>query len=140
MSLTILIILAGGAMGVLLMIAFAFSGPSQGKALKRRMELIKERHAEGVLAASANAQIRKLFSNRGKVDSFASTLIPKPALLRKRLEQTGRPWTLVQYAAWSAGLVIAVAVLMLFKGAPWYLALVFGCSSALGCRTWSSAR
>ena len=49
------------------------------KALKRRMELIKERHGEGdVLAANAQAQIRKLMAARAsRIEGFASTLIPE---------------------------------------------------------------
>ena len=69
----------------------AFSGPSAGKAVKRRLELLKERHADGVLAANAQAQIRKLMAQRqSRAEGIASTLLPKPALLRKRLEQTGK--------------------------------------------------
>ena len=69
------------------------------------MELVKERHADGVLAANAQAQIRKLMAARAsRVEGFASTLIPKPALLRKRLEQTGKDITLGKYAMASLGL------------------------------------
>jgi tight adherence protein B len=54
------------------------------------MELVKERHAEGVTAA-AQAQIRRLMSSRPSgFEGFASQIIPRPALLRKRLEMTGR--------------------------------------------------
>ena len=74
------IILAIGILGVLLLGGKALSGPNPRKAAKRRMELLKERHADGVLAANAQAQIRKLMAARaGRVESFASTLIPKPA-------------------------------------------------------------
>ena len=82
MMLTIMLALA---MGAVLLLFTAFKGSSQSKALKRRMELLKERHAESVLTANANAQIRKLMQARdSRVESMASTLIPKPALLRKR--------------------------------------------------------
>jgi tight adherence protein B len=85
-----------------------------------------------VLAASANAQIRKLVANRGRVESFASTLIPKPALLRQRMERTGKTWTLGQYALWSIGLFVAFAGLLTLKSAPWYLALGVGLFASLG--------
>ena len=80
------IMLALLTVGMLFLIYTAMSGPSPSKALKRRMELVKERHADGALAANAQAQIRKLFAQRGgnRIEGFASTLIPKPALLRKR--------------------------------------------------------
>jgi tight adherence protein B len=124
--------LALSVLAALFMIGTAFSGPNASKALKRRMELVKERHADGVLAASANAQIRKLFANRGRVESFASTLIPKPALLRQRMERTGKTWTLGQYALWSIGLFVAFAGLLTLKSAPWYLALGVGLFASLG--------
>ena len=47
------IILAIGILGVLLLGGQALSGPNPRRSLKRRMELIKERHADGILAANA---------------------------------------------------------------------------------------
>ena len=90
------LIVIAGMVGVAFLLLQAFSGPSASKAVKRRMELLKERHAEGALAANAQAQIRRLFAQRGgsRIESFASTLVPKPALLRKRLEMTCKEFTL----------------------------------------------
>ena len=117
-------IIAIGLLGVLFMLFHAFRGPSAAKAAKRRMELLKERHAEGVLAANAQAQIRKLMANRaGRIEGFASSLIPRPALLRKRLEQTGKSWTLGKYAMTSIGIIVVVAAGMMIRGAPFLLAL-----------------
>ena len=88
----------------------AMRGPSAAKSVKRRMELIKERHGD-TIAGNAQAQIRKLFANRGnKLESYASTLIPKPALLRKRLEQTGKDITLGKYALVCIGVMAVVAI------------------------------
>ena len=122
-----IIILAVGILGALLLGGQAFSGPNPRKAQKRRMELIKERHADGVLAANAQAQIRKLMAARAsRVEGIFSTLIPKPALMRKRLEQTGKPITLGKYAMTSLGLGLFVAALAMLKGAPFLLALFVG--------------
>ena len=78
------LILAGGG-GALLLAFFAMQGPSASKALKRRIELVKERHGD-VIAGNAQAQIRKLMAQRAsRIEGYASTLIPKPALLRRRL-------------------------------------------------------
>ena len=76
----------------------AARGPSSAKTLKRRIEMVKERHGD-VIAANAQAQIRKLFANRStsQIEGIASTIIPKPALLRKRLEMTGRDIALSKY-------------------------------------------
>ena len=65
-------------------------GPSAAATVKRRIELIRERHDDPI-AGNAQAQIRKLFAQRAsRMEGYASTLIPKPALLRKRLEMTGK--------------------------------------------------
>ena len=135
MMLTIMLALAMGA--VLLLLFTAFKGPSQSKALKRRMELLKERHAESVLTANANAQIRKLMQARdSRVESMASTLIPKPALLRKRLDQTGKQISLGKYAIISIGLWLFIGSILLIKGLPWYLAFIVGTFVALGVPHW----
>src|SRR5690349_17256344 len=94
-----------GAVVALGLAYMAMRAPSAGKAVKRRMELIKERHGD-IIAGNAQAQIRKLFSERAtKWEGYASTLIPKPALLRKRLEQTGKEISLGRYV------IICIAVL-----------------------------
>ncbi|QDP20165.1 type II secretion system F family protein [Sphingomonas xanthus] len=123
-----IIIIAVGVLGVLLMGGKALGGPNPAKSAKRRMELVKERHAEGgVLAANAQAQIRKLMAARAsRMDSWASTLIPRPALMRKRLEQTGKSISLVKYLTSSLGLAAFVAALLMIKGAPFLLAFFAG--------------
>src|SRR5688500_19275405 len=103
------IIIAVGLLCVLFTLFAAFRGPNVGKAAKRRVELIKERHTESILAANAQAQIRKLMAARqGSVESFAMTLIPKPALLRKRLEMTGKNWSLGKYEMICIAIVLAI--------------------------------
>lgn len=128
-----LLMMAGAAMLTLLMLALAFNGPSPTKAYKRRMELIKERHGENVLAATANAQIRKLFAQRNsRMENWASTLLPRPALLRRRLEQTGKSWTLGQYGVATAGLLLVAAIGLMSAGMPIILALMLGLFISIG--------
>ena len=123
-----IIIVAIGVLGALLLGAKAMGGPNPRRNAKRRIEMLKERHAEGgVLAANAQAQIRKLMAARhGRVDNLFSTLIPKPALMRRRLEQTGKDISLGRYAMASVGLLVVVAALLMFKGAPFLLAFFAG--------------
>jgi tight adherence protein B len=110
----------------------AMRSPSASKSVKRRVEMIKERHGD-VIAASAQAQIRKLFANRAnKVEGWASSIIPKPALLRRRLEMTGREITLGRYALISVGLVIVVAILLMMRGAPLLLGVFLGMFVGVG--------
>jgi tight adherence protein B len=129
MLLWLLIIGAAAA----IMLAFtALSGPSAAKNVKRRIELIKERHGD-TIAGSAQAQIRKLFAERAtKFEGIASTLIPRPALLRKRLEQTGKDISLGKYAIIATGIVLFVTVALTIKGAPLFLSLLLGVFFGIG--------
>ncbi|MEQ7872459.1 type II secretion system F family protein [Sphingomonas sp. ASV193] len=129
----LLMLMVVGGLGTLALLFFAMSGPSASKALKRRMESVKERHADGVLAASAQAQIRKLMAARNsRVEGFASTIMPNPALMRKRLEQTGKDITLGKYMGISLGVAGFVMALLMFKGAPLLLGLFAGLFAGIG--------
>jgi len=126
-------ILAMSAVGTLFLLYMALSGPSAGKAVKRRMELIKERHNDSPLAANAQAQIRKLFAQRAsRFEGFASTLIPRPALMRRRLEMTGKDISLGKYGLATLGTILVVAVLLMLRGAPVLLALFVGLFVGIG--------
>ena len=126
------ILFAVAVFGVLTLAYMAFSGPSASKTVKRRLELLRERHGDAV-TASAQAQIRKLFASRqNKVDSALSTFIPKPALLRLRLEQTGKNISLGKYAGISCGLFAFIVIALKLKGAPFLLAIMFGAFVAIG--------
>ena len=125
-------IIALGIFGTLLLLLSAMRGPSASKALKRRVEMIRERHGD-VIAASAQAQIRKLFANRtSNMEGLASTIIPKPALLRKRLEMTGRDITLSKYLMVSVGLAIFVMVALMMRGMPILLGMFLGLFVGIG--------
>jgi tight adherence protein B len=96
------------------------------------MELIRERHGD-VIAGNAQAQIRKLFAQRNtKFEGFATSLIPKPALLRKRLEMTGKEITLGRYAVICLGVTAFVTLALAFRGAPLILALMMGMFFGIG--------
>jgi tight adherence protein B len=126
------LILIIGALGVLFLLLKLASGPSPARALKRRLDLVKERHAEGVTAA-AQAQIRKLMAARAsRFEGFASSIIPRPALLRKRLEMTGKNITLGKYATFSLGMVLFVMLVLMLRGAPFFLALFLGLFAGVG--------
>jgi tight adherence protein B len=121
-----------GGVGALFLAYMAVNGPSASKSLKRRMELIRERHGD-VLVGNAQAQIRKLFAERGgKLEGYASTLIPKPALLRKRLEQTGKDITLGKYALICLGVTAGITILLMIRGAPLILSLLMGLFFGIG--------
>ena len=121
-----------GGVGALFLAYMAFQGPSASKNVKRRVELIKERHGD-VITGNAQAQIRKLFAERtSKIEGYASSLIPRPALLRQRLEQTGKEITLGKYAIICLGIVGLVAAGMMVKGAPLLLSVLLGLFLGIG--------
>jgi tight adherence protein B len=125
-----LLLIGGG--GVLALAYMALRGPSASKALKRRMELVKERHGD-IIAGNAQAQIRKLMAERAsKIEGFATTLIPKPALLRKRLEMTGKDISLGKYASVCLGIIVLSVIGLMFKGTPFFLALFLGLFVGIG--------
>ena len=121
-----------GGVAALALAATAMRGPSASKALKRRLELVKERHGDSI-AANAQAQIRKLFAQRAsKIEGYASTLIPKPALLRKRLEMTGKDITLSKYVMICVGVAAFVCIALMLRGAPFLLSLLLGLFVGIG--------
>src|SRR4051794_8184007 len=125
------VILIGG-LGTVLLAFAAVRGPSPSKSLKRRVELIKERHGD-IIAGNAQAQIRKLMAQRtSRIESYASTLIPKPALMRKRLEMTGKNISLGKYAVICLGITLFAAIGATVKGAPVLLALFFALFLGVG--------
>jgi len=125
-------ILILGVIGTLTLGFLALSGPNSSKALKRRIEAVKERHGE-FAGTIVQAQIRKLFAQReGRVESFASRFIPKPALMRKRLEQTGRNITLGKYAIICAGVGMLSFMLFLFRGMPFLFSLFMALFIGIG--------
>ena len=128
----LLMILMIGVVGALGLGFVAMRGPSASTSVKRRIDLIRERHGD-VIAGNAQAQIRKLFAQRaGRLEGYASTLIPKPALLRKRLEMTGKDISLAKYAMICVGIIVFVTFALKMRGAPFILSLLLGIFMGIG--------
>jgi tight adherence protein B len=122
--------------GVLVMLAlvyFAYSGPSAVKASNRRLESVRERHSRSS-EVSTQAQLKRILQTRqqSKMDDLAQRFIPNPALLTKRLQQTGRAITLPQYAAVCFGLTVLVGFLLIMKGLPTLLAVLLALIVGVG--------
>ncbi|MDB5693093.1 MAG: type secretion system family protein, partial [Alphaproteobacteria bacterium] len=80
------------------------------------------------------AQLKRILQNRAesRMDGLAQRFIPKPALLRMRLQQTGKSWTLGQYASVSLGIIAVVALALLLRGMPLFLAIFVGLFAGIG--------
>jgi tight adherence protein B len=127
----LLTILIGG-LGALWLAFLGMRGPSAATTVKRRLELIRERHGD-TIASNAQAQIRKLFAQRAsRMEGYASSLIPKPALLRKRLEMTGKNITLARYATVCVGVLSFITLGLTLRGAPFLLSILIGMFFGVG--------
>lgn len=118
-----LIMLMSGAFGTLALLIFAFSGPSADKASARRLSAAKGRH-DPTAFNPMEVQMRKLAGRRNtRMDGLALRFLPKPAILRSRLEKTGKNWQLGGYL--TACLIVGAVVggLLLSRGAPLLLVL-----------------
>ncbi|WP_230628865.1 type II secretion system F family protein [Sphingomonas sp. Leaf37] len=132
MDLLPLLMVCLGAVIAVGLVMFALAGPSPQRAQTRRLAAMRERHGDG--AVVAEAQMRRIAAGRiqTKTDVAFGRLLPNPAQLAKRLAMTGKDWTVGKYGMVSAGLIVVVAGLLLLKGAPFLLALLFGLAVGAG--------
>ncbi|HEX6376341.1 MAG TPA: type II secretion system F family protein [Allosphingosinicella sp.] len=128
-----MLMLGGGVLAVLAMMLFAVGGPNVSKAQNRRLETVRERHSKSNEVA-AQAQLKRILQNRSqtRMDGLAQRLIPNPALLRQRLQQTGRTWSLAQYGLASLGIIVVLSLLLIVKGLPILLAVLIGLFAGIG--------
>jgi tight adherence protein B len=125
-------LMMAGLGATLVLIMAAFAGPSTSKAQAKRLELVRERHSRSTETV-AQIQLKRIYAQRAtRVESLVQQLIPKPALLRSRLERTGRNWTLGQYAIASVALAIGTFLLLSMRGVPLILAIMLGLFVGLG--------
>jgi tight adherence protein B len=119
-------------LGTLYVMYSAVAGPSPARAGARRLESLRERHSKSSEVA-AQAQMKRILASRAtKMDGFAQRFIPNPALLRLRIERTGRNWSLAQYLTASLVLGITVAMLLMVQGMPLLLGLFVGLFAGIG--------
>ncbi|HEX8302913.1 type II secretion system F family protein [Sphingomonas sp.] len=133
MELMPVLMLGGGALAVLALMMFAFSGPSAERAGSRRLSGIKDRNVVSVAGANAmETQLRRVTRGSTRADINAARFLPNPALLQKRLNMTGKNWTLSKYLLATGGLVVVVTGLLFLQGLPIWLALALGMFVGLG--------
>jgi len=119
MPLVPLISVIAGAATMLLLLAFAFTGPSVAKAQTRRLNSLRERHSGAASDVAMAAQMRRITGKRdSNMDTAMMRFLPRPAVLKKRLAMTGKTWTVGQYGLATFGIMLVVASLMMIRGAP----------------------
>ena len=120
------------ALAFVLGLAFAgvgFAAPSPRKAAARRLAAVRARHRADVAEAGVR---RALTQEASRLDDLFHRLLPRPALLRRRLEMTGKGWTLGRYASICAGLALSLFVMLAAQGLPLLLSLLLGLLAGVG--------
>lgn len=123
------LLLAGGLMTVLGLLAVAFVGPSPRKELQRRILAVRERYSENA-SAKVEAQMRKAIANRKPRFNQTGEELTKVQMLGRRLAMTGKSWTVIQFAQVAIGLGLVVALAVYFRSGQMVMSLFIG--SALG--------
>jgi tight adherence protein B len=127
-----LIFISIGALGTLALVMFAFAGPSPERARARRLSSVRERHSESASALAA-VQARRVAASRGnKMDAAAMRFLPRPALLKKRLAMTGKPWTVGKYGMATLGCAVVVALVLMILHMPLALSILLGVAMGAG--------
>ena len=126
MDLLPIMTICGGVFAVLVMMIFAFSGPSAERAGNRRLDALRLRHGDDAVASAVGRRTLSTTGPGTKADRAAMRFLPKPETLKKRLAMTGKAWTVGQYGKATLGIMAVVAVALWFKGAPMLLALTMG--------------
>jgi tight adherence protein B len=121
-----LMIMIAGMLGTLYVLYSAIAGPSPARVGARRLEALRERHSKSNEVA-AQAQMKRILAHRTtRMDGLAQRFIPNPALLRSRIERTGKSWNLAHYLTASIGVAAVVTLLLKLQGLPFLLALFMG--------------
>jgi tight adherence protein B len=123
--------LAIGALITMGLLIFAFAGPSPQRAGDRRLAAVRERHAESQNVVEA--QLRRITGRSAtKADQAAMRFLPRPEELQKRLNMTGKPWTVGKYGGATVGVFVVTMLLLLMTGFPLLLALFLGLALGAG--------
>lgn len=128
MSVLPVLVIGGGVSTTLLLIALAFSGPSTGRASARRLSSLRDRHLTSIDTPDGTpAQLRGISTAQAtEWDRIAAQLLPNRAQLAKRLDRTGKDWTIGQYGGATLGVMLAATLLLLMSGMGSLLALALG--------------
>ncbi|WP_417622649.1 type II secretion system F family protein [Parasphingorhabdus sp.] len=124
-------ILGAGVLAVLLLLIFAFAGPSLSQAKTRRLDKLKLRHSDNA-DVRVEAQMKKALSARRKTTRPMGENMTKMEILAIRMEKTGHQWPLSYFFYAVGGIFAVVFGLLMLKGAPLLLSLFVGLLAGAG--------
>ncbi len=118
-------LLAAGILAFLVIMIFAFGGPSVDKAAGRRLKLLKARHGDNP-ASNVETQMKKAIASRMPRTARAGEKRTRIDNLANRLHMTGKKWTISQYMYSSLGIAAILTLLIFFKSGNPLLSLFVG--------------
>jgi len=120
----IVLMMGGGVLVVLLCIFFAF-GDGGNKKQAKRVDRLRTRGQEGA-PGTEELKLRKDGGDRKKLDQMVRRFVPKPDMLRQRLQRTGRSISLGAFGI-ACGVVALIAfAAILILGFSFLIALPLG--------------
>ena len=131
MNMIQLVMLAGGVLIVLVLAYTAFAGPNTAKASQRRLQQVRFRHSEST-DAKVESQLKKAIAARKPKKYRKAGSGSRLEALAMRLDQTGKKWTLSQYAYASVAVGLIVAVLLFLRTGSLALSFAIGVAAGAG--------
>lgn len=125
------VILGVGVLACLMLLIFAFAGPSQAAAQAKRLDKMKFRHSDSA-NVKVEAQMKKAMSARMKQRRPAGDNMTRLETLAIRLDRTGRTWPVSYFFYTCGGLFFVLAAGLFLYGTPPLLSLGIGLAVGLG--------
>ena len=124
-------IIGVGTLACLLLVIFAFAGPSQAKAQAKRLDQVKFRHSDSA-NVKVEAQMKKALSARRKQRRPVGDNMTRLEALAIRLEKTGNDWQISHFIYVCLGLFLLTAAGLFVNGAPLLLCLFVASAVGIG--------
>lgn len=131
----VLMLMGGGVVAFFaVMVGYIFVMRARNR-VKARMSRINQRYTGRISKEARSVSVKRKTSNSSiaSLDKALGKVIPRPALLRDRLEKTGKPISIGEYALANA-LIAAVVTYLAHRllGLPWAPALLAGIACGAG--------
>ncbi len=125
MNIVQLFLLAAGLMAVMVLLYYAFAGPSAAKESARRLQAVRFRHSDST-TAKVESQLKKAIAARRPSMHKVAGSQSRIEALAVRLHRSGQKWTVAQYIYASLGLALAVAFIIFLQTGALFLSVGVG--------------
>ena len=118
-------------LGVVGLLLLAASGPSAGKAGERRLQSLRDRHADSSMD-KVEAQMRRALASRKPIVASGAGARTRTEALALRLHRTGKDWTVKQYVQTCGAITLVLGGLVYAKSGMLPLGLAIGLAAGAG--------